>query len=152
MTFVNMGVSKWVYSGRLFNVSVRTNKRHISIWSGQLNFLPVANSALVAYSDPLRGKQQGLGTKLSHARNRGRPSCACAWPAKHNRDWWGEDYSHPTPREWFPRAPKLKPGTTRNRGDELDRGCDRALNNPADQGYVVRSHAQAQLGRPRFCA
>ena len=60
----------------------------------------------------------------------------------------GEDYSHPTPRDWFPRAPKLKPGTTQNRGDELDRGCDRALNNPADQGYVLRAtHRRSWAGR-----
>jgi hypothetical protein len=32
--------------------------------------MPIANSAVVAYSDPMRGKQQGLGTKLSHAKNR----------------------------------------------------------------------------------
>ena len=53
-------------------------------------------SIMVSYSDPMRGKQQGLGTKLSHAKNRGRSSCACAWPPQHNPDRWGADYSHPT--------------------------------------------------------
>jgi hypothetical protein len=66
-----------------------------------------------SYSDPLRGKQQGLGTKLSHAKNRSRPSCDCAWPPRHNPDWRGADYCHPTPKNgWFPRGPELKPGTT----------------------------------------
>jgi len=32
--------------------------------------MPVANSAVVAYSDPMRGKLQGLVTKLSHANRR----------------------------------------------------------------------------------
>jgi hypothetical protein len=70
----------------------------------------------------LRGKQQGLGTKLSHAKNRGRPSCACAWPPKHNPDRQDADYSRPTPRAWFRfvfpsfQAPELKPGTTRSVG------------------------------------
>ena len=36
--------------------------------------------AVLAYYDPLRGKQQGLGTKLPHAKTRRLPGCACACP------------------------------------------------------------------------
>ena len=50
---------------------------------------------------PAEGKQQGLGTKLPHAKTRGLPGCACAWPAKHNPDRRGTDYSHLTPRVWM---------------------------------------------------
>ena len=38
----------------------------------------------MSYYDPLRGKQQGLGTKLPHAKTRGLPGCACAWPPQHH--------------------------------------------------------------------
>ncbi len=55
----------------------------------------------LAHYDPLRGKQQGLGTKLPHAKARGLPGCACAWPPKHNPDQRGADYSHLTPRVWM---------------------------------------------------
>jgi hypothetical protein len=60
---------------------------------------------------------QGLGTKLPHAKTRGLPDCACVCP--HNITLIGGAWTIVTlPPEygWFPRAPELKPGTTRPGG------------------------------------
>ena len=84
-----------------------TAVRHTVTRSAVANMPPDARvvsgnvEAVLAYYDPLRGKQQGLGTKLPHAKTRGLPGCACAWPPKHNPDRRGTDYSHLTPRVWM---------------------------------------------------
>jgi hypothetical protein len=58
-------------------------------WDRYPPWIPVANSVMVAYPDPLRGNQQGLGTKLSHAKNCCRPSCSSVWPAQIGRSRTG---------------------------------------------------------------
>ena len=46
----------------------------------------------LAHYDPLRGKQQGLGTKLPHAKTSGLPGCAwlayqSAWRVRGTKRW-----------------------------------------------------------------
>jgi len=100
-----------------------TAVRHTVTRSAVANMPPDARvvsgnvEAVLAYYDPLRGKQQGLGTKLPHAKTRRLPGCACACP--HNITLIGGArtiVTSPPEYGWFPRAPELKPGTTRPGG------------------------------------
>jgi len=98
-------------------------------WDRHPPQIQVVNNALVAYSGPLRGKQQGLGTKLSHAKNRGQPSCSCAWPPRHISLIGGMlTIVTPPPRmDGFHEPRSLNPAP-HGPGDELDRGYNRVQN------------------------
>ena len=75
--------------------------------------------AVLAYYDPLRGKQQGLGTKLPHAKTRSAVCPAAPLRGPHNITLIGGArtiVTSPPEYGWFPRAPELKPGTTRPGG------------------------------------